>query len=409
MNKIVKILWAIFLFTFPFSIRFLVYEDASYHFGHFNPWVAEFVYLPEILLGVVFILWIIERFTIKDLRFTFKFNWRWVLLLLFLINAGVVTFLWGDVVLFGFFLLRILEAGALYLLISNRLLAPKIVLRILLFGALFQIGWGFLQWKLNHSLGLTLLGEAVLGPDVLGVAKIDLNNGLKQIRAYGTFLHPNILAAYLLTILFISLSYFKKQNWFFWLIIMGGGIYLTHSRAAIMVGGLGLLLYLIFQIFQNKTIQRILNIGIIIALISANGWLFWNSHKIQINDPSWQARLEQNIISQKMNQAHPWGIGARNFTLEMENFTDKKLTPWEFQPVHNTYFLILNEMGIQGIILLIIMIGFMIMSFANPIKIIPLFILFFLASFDHFLWDSWVGVMLVGIVLGFLRVKHKIV
>jgi len=75
--------------------------------------------------------------------------------------------------------------------------------------------------------------------------------------------------------------------------------------------------------------------------------------------------------------------------------------PWEFQPVHNTYFLILNEVGIQGLILLLMFLLALFDLYWKDGKAIPVFVLLFLAPFDHFLWDSWVGIMLIALVAGF--------
>ena len=119
LNKINQILWAIFLFTFPLSIRFVVYENAGYRFGNFNPWVTGFLYLPEILLGIIFILWLItQSSSIKESISALtpheikRKSLLLFLLLLFLVNAGIVTFIKGDPALFGFFFLRALKKEA---------------------------------------------------------------------------------------------------------------------------------------------------------------------------------------------------------------------------------------------------------------------------------------------------------
>ena len=59
-------------------------------------------------------------------------------------------------------------------------------------------------------MGFWFLGESILGPEIPGVAKIVVAGG-KILRAYGTFPHPNILAAFLLLGLFSS-YYFLFRN-----------------------------------------------------------------------------------------------------------------------------------------------------------------------------------------------------
>ena len=389
------------------GLRFILYEDASYRFGNFNPFVTGFLYLPEILLGVVFILWIVERFKVKDLRLKWKFSWPWTLLVLFLFNAGVVTLIKGDPVLFGFFFLRVFEAVIIYLLIIDQLLPAKTIIRILLYAALFQLVWGWLQWKLNHSLGLTILGESVIGPDVMGVAKIDLPDGIKQIRPYGSFLHPNILATYLMVIMFVSLSFLKKYHLLFWLVILTGGVYFTHSRAAALITLIGFGLVILFSFIKDLKTKKTISLLVLLILLLGNAWFFQKSQSVGVRDISWQERLEQNVISHDMFWDNLLGIGVSNYTLEMENYGADKFLPWEFQPVHNTYFLILNETGVQGFVLLLITIVLILYIYWKEGSIIPLFTLILIAPFDHFLWDSFVGLILVALALGFFKLQQK--
>ena len=409
MANVIKYLWGLFVFTFPLSIRWVVYEQASYRFGNFNPWVSGFVYLPEILLGLIFVLWILNRLRIKDLGLKFESKWLWGLFFLFAINAYVATFLSGDPILGALFLLRLFEGLIVFWLITDRILQPKQIISILFLGAFVQIIWGYFQWKFNHSLGLTFLGESVLGPDVLGVAKIDVAEGVKQIRAYGSFLHPNIFAAYLLAIFFISLKYLKYGYKLLWFGLFTWGIYLTHSRAAMLVGLIGLGVSFLFLIFQSKYFRKTTALIIILVLAIGNYWFFKNSHAVETRDIAWQERLEQNVISQEMWKENPLGVGIQNFTLQMEQVTPEKLLPWEFQPVHNTYFLILNEVGIQGLVIIIAVLFLLFFYYWKAGKAIPILILLLLAPLDHFLWDSWMGIMLIAIVAGFfvLENQHK--
>jgi O-antigen ligase len=301
-------------------------------------------------------------------------------------------------------------------------LEARHVITILLFGALFQIFWGYAQMSINHSLGLTFFGESVLGPDVLGVAKNDLANGLKQIRAYGSFLHPNIFAAYLLIVYFISLRYLKYGSKLFWFAVFIWGIYLTGSRAAMLAGFISLALYFLFSFFKAIPFRRSIGLITILILVIGNLWFFEKSDAINTRDASLKERLSQNMISKNMWKASPWGVGVSNFTLEMEKYSDcgdnrrdnsgdncqvRKYMPWEFQPVHNVYFLILNETGIQGLLIFLMFLLALFDLYWKDGKAIPVFVLLMLAPFDHLLWDSWVGLMLVAFVAGFFATENR--
>ncbi len=356
-------------------------------------------------MGVVFILWFIYKLKVESSPLKAE-SWLWGLFFLFVINAFVVTLLFGDAFLGAMFVLRVFEGLVVFWLLTDEILSVKQVVTILLFGAVLQILWGYAQWRLNGSLGLPWLGESVFGPEALNVAKIDLADGAKQVRAYGSFLHPNILAAYLLTVLFLSLRYLKYGYKLFWIALFVWGIYLTRSQAAVWVGAAVLGLYVLFAFFKSPLFRKGIGLAVVVVLALGNFWFFKNSHAIQTRDLSIQERLEQNVISRNMWAEHPFGVGVSNFTLEMEQFNADKLLPWEFQPVHNTYFLILNEVGVQGLLLLLLFVLALFDRYWVGGKAIGVFALLLLAPFDHFLWDSWVGLMLVAIVAGFFALEN---
>ena len=67
-----------------------------------------------------------------------------------------------------------------------------------------------------------------------------------------------------------------------------------------------------------------------------------------------------------------------------------------------------NEVGIQGLILLILFIAVLFDFYWKAGKAVPILVLILLAPFDHFLWDSWAGMMLIALVAGFFAVEnHK--
>ncbi len=408
MNKLIQTLWKFFIFSFPFSVHFVLYEKASYRFGNFSPWVTGFLFLPELLLALTFGLWFIQEIRTKKWAKLKAPGWGFTLFLLFLLNAGIVTLLYGDMVLFLFFLIRVLEAGAVFVLIRQKVIPHKEFIAWLLYGAVFQIAIAYLQTRFNHSLGLHFIGEPVIGSDVPNVAKIDLSGGGKAIRPYGTFLHPNILGAYLLIVFYLSLAYLKKAALPVWVILLSVGIYLTGSQAAQLTLVLVAVILLILSFMKVAVHKKYLSLGLLGGIIFTNVWVYFNSAQLAWNYNSVIERLMQNVISLKMFMAQFWGVGVANFTLVMEQFSQVKLLPWQFQPVHNTYFLTLNETGIQGILLIFIMLAYLLCSYwkadlsyllKDKARILPLFALIIIASFDHLLWTSWIGPILAAMVV----------
>lgn len=401
MIKIAQILWGIFLFVFPFSVRFLLHEDAAYRFGQFNPWVSEFFYLPEIFLVSAFILWLIYQ--VRHRKITLGIFDGWAILELFLLNAVVVSFLSGTGALSLFLVWRLLEVSMVYALIRHELLPIKRAVQILLGGFLLQLLWGFIQWRLNNGLGLKWLGENIIGPDVKGVAKLDLPDGSKQIRAYGSFLHPNILAAYLTVVFFIGWDFLKAHARLFWFALLALGLYVTHSRTAMVAATTGLALLMFFAFAKTRG-RRSITLLFLVGLVGLNIIMWVSPDYVAFKELALQERGVQIEITRDMLTENPWGVGTRGFTLAMERYADRILLPWEFQPVHNTYFLLMAEVGLQGF--LIFLLGALYLWFRKkPEPYVPLLVILLMATMDHFWWDSFAGLVLLGLVAGMYRLR----
>mgnify|MGYP006295295687 CR=1 FL=1 len=65
---------------------------------------------------------------------------------------------------------------------------------------------------------------------------------------------------------------------------------------------------------------------------------------------SFTERVQYFNISKQIFYTYPFGTGLGNFTILMPDFAAFKLDPWLYQPVHNIYMLLLNEIGIFGVI-----------------------------------------------------------
>lgn len=106
------------------------------------------------------------------------------------------------------------------------------------------------QFIIQKSVGLKILGEQVLSPQILGVAKI-VSGGTKLIRGYGTFPHPNLLSAFLVTgVLFTAyLMLETSKKWTklllsFLLLLNIMGLAITFSRSAYLALGIGAAVFL---------------------------------------------------------------------------------------------------------------------------------------------------------------------
>ncbi len=396
MAQLMRILWGVFLFTFPFSLRFLVFEDWSYRFGHFNPWVSGFFYAPEVLLFLC--LGVFLFLALRKRAFDFSFDRR-VFLLLFLLSAVILLtgFFKDSLVLALFYVLRLFEASAVYLLITRGPLSYGETVRVLFYGVIFQVILGFFQWAFNRSMGLVWLGEPVLLGDLLGAAKRVLATGASQLRAYGTFLHPNILAATVLMVTSFACMTARHERRFYIGFMGVAALFLTFSRTAFAaVLFLGLLLFL-WKRFPHR--RRLVQTGVLCFLVALNVYLFAGGAPGFGSGASSVERRELNQISRRMVLREPLGVGPGRFTLALEG-AEGVLKPWQYQPVHNVYLLILSELGVPGLLLILLLLWCLLWPLRETVFVLPVFAILFMASFDHFWWDSFAGLLNIAIALG---------
>ncbi len=100
------------------------------------------------------------------------------------------------------------------------------------------------------------------------------------------------------------------------------------------------------------------------------------------------------------------GVGAGNYTVALWHL-DKWRPAWEIQPVHNALVLFVVETGVVGVLLLL----FVIVSFLKLITQTTKHKFYyglcclsfvFLLSFDHYLYSSYIGLMLSAIFFGLI-------
>ncbi|MCX6765435.1 MAG: O-antigen ligase family protein [Candidatus Moranbacteria bacterium] len=342
--------------------------------------------------------------------------------------------------LFFFIALRIVPHGTI---INNKNSSNSLLnfFKIIVIIALFQSIMAILQFVLQHSVGLFWLKESIISPYLPGVAKIILG-GEKFIRAYGLFPHPNILGGFLIFSIILTLLYRKMfrveqidichserseikldlsprppladklgMTLFLATIIQIAALILTFSKSAIL-GLFIALFYLIYKgkddLIPRKWLERAF---IFLAIV----FLVFLILKLDINSfftQSWEERLFFLNVSRETFLSHPLlGVGMGQFVLNFPEFTG--IQTWQFQPVHNVFLLVLNELGLVGLSLFV----WFIWKLMRHLKSVPrgtlcgelsqtasvLFLAFIVIMlFDHYLWDIQPGQILFWLAAGLL-------
>lgn len=392
LQKFIQGLWALGFFSLPFSRGILVWQNTENIQSAFNPYTSVTLYGSELFFLTAFLLGSATKPLEKRQKRPWTAGTKWLMLLT--IGFPGISILLAESRLGT--TLAMIHLITLFIVVQS-LWQGRVYWKTLKIAFLTSIGLqtilGIAQVALQHSLGLSFLGEPLLSPELPGIAKIEWGS-ITLLRAYGTFPHANIFAGYLLVALAMV---FKEKMRFRFLLgsLLGIAFLLTYSQgawAAAMVA--------ILSAYSLGTSGWMLGGGIAFGLI-----LIFRE-KI-LNFESIQERISLLKISLKMFQKYPFGVGWHQFTNVVQEVSLAKLQPWQFQPVHNIYTLLTNELG------LVALIGFIPAVFKGcqaiwkrPWERSLALAMMTIGLWDHYLISLYQGIMLFALGIGLMKVKR---
>lgn len=320
-------------------------------------------------------------------------------------------------------LMHVVFAMLLFLLLLDSRVDLRIVLWSFVAGLIVPSLLGIWQAVMGFSGASTMLGLSAHDALRMGESVSSLPDGIRMLRAHGSFQHPNVLGGYLavgLVAIFTLLKRTKNEleGW----VLVAVGYLLAFALAATFSQSawLGLVLAIVVGamvlLMKNTKLARLLVIPVAFVFIGgALGYVFAvgasASEVHAYNDleaRSSQERVEQYQDFTKVMQApERWliGFGTGNYLLALEQIRPG-LYWWEYQPIHNVPLLILGEIGLVGLIVVLLWSSTIDkMNFARfpnreavgafMMGNIVLFVLFF----DHYLWSQWAGLALIALVM----------
>lgn len=291
-----KYFFYLLLFSIPFQTRLILY-NFEYRFDEYK---SIFLYLTDILIFLIFILWIwrARKNLVADFKSIFKQNFNKILIVFLLIAALSLLSAYNKY-LSLYQLIKLLEFALLFFYLQmnpvrnlNRhdlksfgqkakpTKGPELSVidrssqvsngvnfkffdlnKILLFivgGSFFQSLIALLQFTYQKSLRLKILGETIFDSDTIGIARIHTAFG-DLIRAYGTFPHSNIFASFMVLGIFCLFILFFRNSRFWQRFILGIillflilGLALSFSRENILTFVVVLLIYFLFLLFSLR-------------------------------------------------------------------------------------------------------------------------------------------------------------
>lgn len=317
---------------------------------------------------------------------------------------GVLKFL--EMILFGVYVSQALRYQNTFF--KDTVLAFAI-------SGVFESFLGTLQFLNHGSLNgiFYFFGERMFTSSTPGIANASIYGEL-MLRPYATFPHPNVLAYFLLVsffLLFFSLYRFTKiMRMVSWavLCLFGATLFLTLSRTALLFFIVSLLVLFVQGFKQNRWLligfAAILIGGLMLTPIGARFL------QTSILEEAVQERVQLLTLSWKLFQTHPlFGVGLSNLFFYESSLISSRLT-FLFQPVHNTYLLLLAETGLIGFSCMLVFLyktGREVFRKKHALALVLFASVLALGLFDHYFLTVQQGQLLAALVFGLCWVRKE--
>jgi O-antigen ligase len=411
-----KYLFALFIILIPWQVRWIFYDwrldGQIWEYGRLG------IYGSLIILLLAAVLFAYSHR--KELHFSKN-------KLLYLVFAySIIIPFFSAVPLVSFYWVLLVYIAVLFAYLS-RFLQKKFILNAILLSGLIQGLVALQQFFSQQILANKWLGLAEHLPETLGTSVV-LVNGDRILRSYGSLPHPNILGGFLFVAIFVGiyllLKFYKELEDSKWskkfirqnllrylfivisLIITTYGLLASFSRSALLALAVSMVSVLLINIFQNKwrVVKVFLKYFVVLFVIFYSfNWMI---------PGAWQARwtignhLEAQSITQRVDTFEQLkldgpkeilfgqGLGMNTYDIWQQN---PNQTVYNIQPIHDIFLLALAEIGLIGIIILIALVR-LILRKADKVDVLAsslLLGLIIIGIFDHYLWTSWTGWLLL--------------
>lgn len=294
-------------------------------------------------------------------------------------------------------------AFLLFLLLLDQRLPTKWIAASFVLSLIGPIALGWFQTLTGASPASTLFGLAEHLAQTPGSAVVE-TAGNRVLRAYGSFSHPNAFGGFLAVGLLFSFA----LGWMPMIVLLASTIVITFSRSA-WLAGVATIPFRLFNPFRPFHLLIILFFlaATIVAFSKPIFTRFDSSERLETKSLD-ERRSQYTTFDEVWLQNPITGIGYGAYTAALERAFPGS-PAWSYQPIHNSFLLMLAEIGILGFAAFCFLLspilrllwrsrrsvhGAFACSFALALLI--------LALFDHYLWSSWSGLALVSISCAFM-------
>ena len=391
LNKIyllIEYTFKVFIFLIPSQLAIHFWPKWAYIFGIRIDYFSPTIYLSDILIFVLLILWLgsillsRRKISIKTPRTLWMLLIFSIVNIAFALNPYLALYKWlkiAEFIILGLFLIE-----------YEKIKIKEWIILPLSYSVIFFTFLGIAQFFKGGTLGgfFYLLGERNFNLATPGISLIDIL-GREYLRAYSTFPHPNSLAGFMgLSLLFLLLLKVKVNKPLFitTLIFASLGILFSFSKTVFIAI---FVIFLVYQalkrIKQNNLWEKPAVLLIItVSLLSIPLSEYFLKGNIAFNYSILQKQnINERIVltgssSQIIKSNQILGVGIGNFINALKRLAGKE---WIMQPVHNIFILIFAETGIIGLIIAYL---FIMKLFRNSTSFILVLFILITGYFDHY-------------------------
>ncbi|MFH0988072.1 MAG: O-antigen ligase family protein [Parcubacteria group bacterium] len=436
LNRLITASLYLLVFLLPFQTRWIY--SAAFLNGQYFEYGTFCLYATELLLGAIMIMaiiyasirmWLYANDTNMRMRKVMPFI---IALLILILNCALAI----NPQLAFYKLSWLIQAAAIFFIIL--LIKPdhKKIAWAIIASATAQSLFAIQQFFSQQVVANKWLGIASQLPATLGVPVVEAN-GIRWLRTFGTLPHPNMLAGFLaiglLLIVLLAMDAPRRTRF-----ILSGLFIVTFfalltalSRGALLAFFIALAVLIVVSSKKNLQTASALSFTCL-ALIMLAIFSFAYPQLIKtralgndrIENISNTTRVEQYSEFRDIYKNN-WilGVGLGNYPVALHQLKPNE-PAYSLQPIHNTFLLIIAELGLFGILALALLGALLITplfrvgmpalppslnNFGEPRKggvspnslTLPtlLTLLTFLALIDHYFWSFYFGIMLATIIL----------
>jgi hypothetical protein len=398
LKQFIKFTFQLLILLLPTQLALHFWPNWAYVYGFRIDYFSPTLYLTDILMILLFVLWVFQHFSKKtrNKRDTSKCVYLLATILLFVFiginiyfakSFWVASYKWIKVV--EFVLLGLFIARTKDFKFGSWIAKP------LSFSLIAVSTIAFVQFNLQKTIGgaLFLLGERSFTSTTPGIATFMIF-GREFLRPYSIFPHPNAMAGFLGVGFFLllfglnkktkTLSYYRLS-----LVVAVLTLILSISHGAWISFALAGLVLVFAKGSQNmmgrlcvSTIVVVIAASLLLPTVSNMLLPSINygeevTHRLHLTKASGVLIAENPIV----------GVGEGNYILGLIENADFPKLSWWLQPVHNIFLLMFSETGFIGLslfVLLLLAVSSKAIIKKKKILLGAFFFVIFTGFFDHY-------------------------